>query len=75
MKHLRETFTDEEMDSLSNYKKLMGKNWHDFIMAKVPELVLLTQYPVPEQDINAIIVFAKSNRENKITVSLKKVES
>jgi len=32
MKHLRETFTDQEFANLKEAKKLSGKNWHDFIM-------------------------------------------
>jgi hypothetical protein len=32
MKHLRETFTDEEWKDLKGYKEASGKNWHDFII-------------------------------------------
>ena len=32
MKHLRETFTDEEFEQLRRAKEHSGKNWHDFIM-------------------------------------------
>jgi hypothetical protein len=32
MKHLRETFTDEEWQRLEAYKKGSGKNWHDFLL-------------------------------------------
>jgi len=32
MKHLRETFTDEEFAELLKTKKVSKLNWHDFIM-------------------------------------------
>jgi hypothetical protein len=32
MKHLRETFTDEEWQLLSKAKTKSELNWHDFIM-------------------------------------------
>ena len=32
MKHLRETFTDQEYEELLKAKKATGKNWHDFII-------------------------------------------
>ena len=32
MKHLRETFTDEEFERLKQLKESSEKNWHDFII-------------------------------------------
>jgi hypothetical protein len=32
MKHLRETFTEEEWQFLQKTKERNGKNWHDFIL-------------------------------------------
>jgi len=32
MKHLRETFTDEEFEALKHTKENTTFNWHDFIM-------------------------------------------
>ena len=32
MKHLRETFTDQEFKELKEAKTRVGFNWHDFIM-------------------------------------------
>jgi len=32
VKHLRETFTDEEFEGLKRAKDESGLNWHDFIM-------------------------------------------
>ena len=32
MKHLRETFTDEEFERLRKAKERSGKNWHEFIL-------------------------------------------
>ena len=32
MKHLRETFTDQEWQRLIEVKKFFGGNWHDFIL-------------------------------------------
>jgi hypothetical protein len=49
MKHLRETFTDEEFQELKQVKKRMkdgkGKplNWHDFIMVLTGPQELIDQ--------------------------------
>ena len=32
MKHLRETFTDQEMGWLKDRKNKSKRNWHDFIL-------------------------------------------
>jgi hypothetical protein len=32
MKHLRETFTDQEMQQLKTAKENIGLNWHQFIL-------------------------------------------
>jgi hypothetical protein len=32
MKHLRETFTEDEFKQLKIAKNNLGQNWHDFIM-------------------------------------------
>jgi hypothetical protein len=39
MKHLRETFTDEEWKILKAAKKRSGKNWHDLILWAIPQAV------------------------------------
>ena len=41
MKHLRETFTDQEFAQLQEAKKLSGKNWHDFIMMCIPQVIIV----------------------------------
>lgn len=33
MKHLRETFIDEEWQTLIKAKRRSGKSWHDFILS------------------------------------------
>jgi hypothetical protein len=52
MKHLRETFTDEEFQQLLKAKDKSGKNWHDFIMYLSDDMVIETietiQYEVAE---------------------------
>jgi hypothetical protein len=35
MKHLRETFTDQEFADLKEAKQKIKKNWHDLIYAAV----------------------------------------
>ena len=32
MKHLRETFTDQEFEALNRVKVASKKNWHDFLL-------------------------------------------
>ena len=32
MKHLRETFTDQEWESFKAIKEQSGMNWHDFLL-------------------------------------------
>lgn len=40
MKHLRETFTDQEYEALKRAKnESTFKNWHDFLMSLAPEYV------------------------------------
>jgi len=41
MKHLRETFTDQEFAQLQTVKKLSGKNWHDFLLMLVPTVIVI----------------------------------
>jgi hypothetical protein len=36
MKHLRETFTDQEWQQLKQAKGLLDLNWHDLILAAIP---------------------------------------
>jgi hypothetical protein len=35
MKHLRETFTDQEFEALKQAKKTSGLNWHEYLIQSV----------------------------------------
>ena len=39
MKHLRETFTEEEWKTLIEAKLESNMNWHDLILKAIPEFV------------------------------------
>jgi len=72
MKHLRETFTDQEFTELQKRKEDSGLNWHDFILAQknlqislTPQLLGLIedwrkkQSPIPSQN-TAINILLKA---------------
>lgn len=40
MKHLRETFTDEEFEQLRKRKEQSKLNWHDFIMQLTKPIIV-----------------------------------
>ena len=46
MKHLRETFTDEEFEELLKAKRKSCMNWHDFLLhCAMTELYDRFEYP------------------------------
>jgi hypothetical protein len=52
MKHLRETFTDQEFWELKRAKaESKCKNWHDFIIWKCLPRILASQYVKLEEEV------------------------
>jgi hypothetical protein len=45
MKHLRETFTDQEMEMLQRGKAKTKHNWHDLLLLKICSLEDLQALP------------------------------
>ena len=43
MKHLRETFTDEEWQRLSESKTNSGLNWHDYLLSRLEFVPVVAQ--------------------------------
>jgi len=49
MKHLRETFTDEEFEQLQKRKEQSKLNWHDFIMQLSKPIIVQSGFHDVEQ--------------------------
>ena len=53
MKHLRETFTDEEFKRLKEAKGTL--NWHDFLMAYATKIYYCTECHKPIPQLNSAL--------------------
>ena len=56
MKHLRETFTDQEWENLKAIKEKTKKNWHNFIIQSAIRYAVTFHENYPKQGFEELYI-------------------